>query len=59
MEREAMTRMLLKKTKGWDFPAGSSEKSKMQEKGTGAGCFLDVGGSAALPHHGEDPTAKH
>lgn len=49
MEREAMTRMLLKMTKGWDFPAGSSEKSKMQEKGTGAGCFFGCGGLCCSP----------
>lgn len=55
-----MTRTLLKKRqRAGIFQQGARRKAKCRKKGAGAGCFLDVGGSAALPHHGEDPTAKH
>lgn len=38
-----------KKTKGWDFPAGSSEKSKMQEKRRWCWLLFGCGGLCCSP----------
>lgn len=66
IEREKMTRTRgsLKKTKCWDFPAGSCEKNKTLRKcyvAEDVGRFWDVMGfagaehSGTWPHHGPSP----